>query len=155
MTESGVSADAEAATENSGRFQYFANGGGRKMQPRDKELRTNEECNDEAVQGDPRDFPPSLLTPSGDRAAAGSRAGPANNCNAAPPSLPAVPKSGLIQVRGTRGGRGSAGTDTGDRSRKKEEIALSDGGGGHIPSTTGQSDRKMFGPSIHPCNTRH
>ena len=124
------------------------------MQPRDKEMRTNEERDDEAVQGDPRDFPPSLLTPSGDCAVAGSRAGPANNCNAAPPSLPAVPKSGLIQVRGTRGGRGSAGTDTGDRSRKREDIALS-GGGGHMPSTTGKSDRKMFGPSIHPCNTRH
>ena len=98
-------------------------------------------------------LPPSLLTPSDDCAAAGSRAGPANNCNAAPPSLPTVPKSGLIQVRGTRGGRGAAGTDTGDRPKKKEDIALS--GGGHIPSTTGKSDRKMFGPSIHPCNTRH
>ena len=98
-------------------------------------------------------LPLSLPTPSGECAVAGSRAGPANNCNAAPPSLPNVPKSGLIQVRGTRGGRGAAGTDTGDRPKKKEDIALS--GGGHIPSTTGKSDRKMFGPSIHPCNTRH
>ena len=33
------------------------------MQPRGKELRTNEELNEQGVQEDPRDFPPSSLRP--------------------------------------------------------------------------------------------
>ena len=127
--EAAAATAATTATENSGRFQYFANadgggggdGGGRKLKrcSRGQRQRTDGRTDwrageEERDEEDPRDFSPSLwrtttTATTAVRRRGGGQAGPANKCNipraAAPPSLPAVQKSGLTQVRGTRGGR--------------------------------------------------
>ena len=152
---------------DSGRFQYFANsesgsggggnddGGGRNLYSRcsrGKEggrQRTNGRTDGEE-RGELRGTleisrpPPPSVHLSRRR-----RSGPANKCNIhpphAPPSLPAVPKSGLIQVRGTRRSTGEGGADTWDPSKV----------GHHRLRPPRRRRRQHINHGKDGCNTRH